>query len=78
MINFSSNAKTIAGRWQKRKQRLTTALIAGLRALAVAVDNKQVENLSGDGAAGSYPVRVVSGNLRNHHFLTLKMKSWRL
>ena len=72
MFNTSSNAKKVAGRWHKRKQRFTAALIAGLKRLAIAVDNAQVENLSGSGGPGSYPVRVDTGNLRGSHFFDVK------
>lgn len=71
-MNIFSNASQIAKRYRVRAQQLSQALRKGLRNAAIAVDAKQVENLSGSGPGGSYPVPVRTGNLRGGHFWDLR------
>lgn len=67
-----SNAGQVAARYQARERRLGQALRRGLRLAAIAVDAAQVENLSGSGPPGSYPVPVRTGNLRGGHFYQVR------
>ncbi len=66
-MKFLSNAKAVAKLFLNRAQRTPKAMRAGLTAVAIAVNEKKIENLSGgDNAAGSFPIPVRSGNLRRH------------
>jgi len=71
MLKVKTNAKNLSVRYAKRITALNSAIASGLRALAIKVDAEQVENLSGDGDRGSYPVPVRSGTLRRGTFFNV-------
>ena len=50
--------------YAKRAADLPAAIKRGTRNVLLAVDRAAVKNLSGSGAAGSYPVPIRAGNLR--------------
>lgn len=68
MAKISSNAAKIAGRYRHYRNVLSERLADGLKRMVIAVDRLQVANLSGGGAAGSYPVPVRRGTLRRGTF----------
>ncbi len=78
MININTIASPLARKWKQRAAALEAAKRRGLRNAAVAVDNEQVNNLSGSGAdaAGAYPVPVRTGNLRRGHFFEARLSSF--
>jgi hypothetical protein len=61
-----TNAGAVARAYRKRMSQWAAGLRAGLRRIALEVERRQVDNLSGGGTspAGSYPVPIRSGNLR--------------
>ncbi len=63
-MKLTSNAKQIAARFLSRAKGTQRAVLAGLTAVAVAINKEQVENLSGSGDKGGFPVAVRSGHLR--------------
>lgn len=64
MSGVTSNADALAARYRRRAQQLDGALARALRRVVAAVETEAERNLGGAGAPGSYPVPVVTGNLR--------------
>lgn len=63
-MGVTTNAADFVSTWQGRAGRVRQSLHNGLMALLVEVNRKAIENLSGTGESGSYPVPVRTGNLR--------------
>lgn len=73
-MKFSSNAAQVVKGIVNRAKGTRNALRAGLLKVAVSLNEKQIENLSGSGSdpAGSYPVPVRSGHLRRSAEIVVK------
>lgn len=69
-MRITTNANKIARKFRRRAQRLSGTIAKLLLQAAVAIDAKQVDNLSGSNTAapGSWPVPNRTGNLMGSHF----------
>ena len=64
MADLITNAGRIAAIYRQRRARWTAAVRRGLVEVLKRVDKAAVENLSGKGAPGGFPVPVRTGHLR--------------
>lgn len=64
MTDVSTNAAQLVRIYQRRRAAWNAAVRAGTLEVLKQVDAKAVDNLSGSGAPGAYPVPVRTGHLR--------------
>lgn len=66
-VGVQSNAAELTARYRGRAARWSAALKAALTDVVLAVERASIDNTSGGGAAGDYPVPVRRGHLRRSH-----------
>jgi len=72
VAGVDTNAGSLASQYARRAAAFEPAVTTGLRNAAIQVDQKQVKNLSGGGAPGSWPVPARTGYLRRASYWRMR------